>query len=164
MAIPKLTEMERELARQIAHRLAQMMDELDLNQSELAKKIGASQSTVSDLLHPKKHRLPTGLYILRIIDVLGISPSWFLYGVGGKHWREKGDDSPQVQYVRGELAALGKMTAALEELKEGVLQENTSLLTPRLAQALESATLAAKIRSSRDRVAAKRPRGRRSAG
>lgn len=122
MPQPNTKVLDKELARAIGERLQELMTERGWNQSETAHRVGCRQGTISDLVHPAKHRIPTGHYLLRIIRVFGCSAHWFLFGQGPKYL-QPGDEVPSKSYVRGALSALTRMERALSVIREDVLRE-----------------------------------------
>lgn len=135
MAIPKMSPQERRIAHGIGRRLAFSMTELDLTQSELALRVGCTQSTISDLLSPERARLPTTSILLKLVEELGVNADWLLFGRGSKH----GDTAPQPSetlYLRGQLYAIGRVSAALDQLRDTVIEEGAAMIPSQVEKAM----------------------------
>lgn len=122
MPQPDTKVLDKDVARAIGQRLQELMEERDWNQSETARRVGCRQGTISDLIHPKKHRIPSGHYILRIIKTFGCSAHWFLFGTGPKYL-QAGGEVPSKSYVRGALSTLARVDSALSVIRNDVLRE-----------------------------------------
>jgi transcriptional regulator with XRE-family HTH domain len=83
------------------------------SQSELARRGGWSQGTVSQWLNPDVRAMPDGESMLVLPRALEVSARWLLAGIG-----EMADApaAPGELYYRGADAMLGEVSSELEEL------------------------------------------------
>ncbi|KUJ80610.1 DNA-binding protein [Ruegeria marisrubri] len=69
---------KRDRAAQFRQRLARAMEDKQVSQSELARRIGVDRSTVSQLLTDQGARLPNAHVIGSCAETLGVSADWLL--------------------------------------------------------------------------------------
>lgn len=85
-------------------RISRARDALNLTTSQLARRLGVKSETVaaweSDRSEPRANRLTM------LAGVMGVSPTWLLYGVG---------DAPQDTQVNSELHLLQMQISKLKE-------------------------------------------------
>lgn len=114
----------------IGSRISERIKELNISQSELARRVGIKQPTINALiLNPKTK----SKYIVDIAAALGVSPDWLRYGEGDKEATAKPN-----QQDEGEFDALCKKWLQNLQLTANITG------TPLLAAAAHYAAIEAK--------------------
>jgi transcriptional regulator with XRE-family HTH domain len=111
-----MVEIEILLRRRFAARLREAMDAKGWNQTELGKRVGLSQSSVSDMLglQKKAPALPNARTLSDLCRELRVSADWLL-GLGRNP--QGGMPSAGESYQDGGLAAIIEIRLALETLE-----------------------------------------------
>jgi transcriptional regulator with XRE-family HTH domain len=134
-------------------RLQEAKLESGLNQTEMAERVGVSQSTVSDWLNPEKLAMPGGNVLMRLVRVLDVSADWLLYGTGSR----RGGPAPAGEaYHGGGLAAISEMRGALDDLESywrGAVSPTAAAEDLKDERELDRAPRPAHRRGRRDRSA-----------
>ena len=69
------------------------------NQAAFARAIEVSPTTISSYLNPKKASKPTSEFLSKMVDVLGINPSWLLTGYGEMDSRDASVNGDSVNAI-----------------------------------------------------------------
>lgn len=96
--------------REFLSRLRTRMQQLDITQRELARRLEQSPAAVSDWF--SKSSLPSGEVMMRMPAALNVSGHWLLTGIGSP---TPAGQEVEIVFQRGELAG---MCAARDQLNE----------------------------------------------
>lgn len=106
-------------------RLVRALQASGKTQNEVAREVGASQSTASDWFNKEAGTIPTGDFLLKLPDALGVAPLWLFYGDGSMYAPPERDTKlEQVQregIVMGARSTMAEVRLALEKIEQEIL-------------------------------------------
>jgi len=139
---------DREIA-ELCRRIAFSMSVRQLSQSEVARRLGCTQSVVSEWV--AKHRAPSGMYFCRLPEALEVDGHWLLTGEGDLDRIQLSAADMPAHYARGGLAALARIESVLSETRNDLLAQDAAI-----QRAATAARAAAEARESAPHGRAKR--------
>ena len=111
----KRQQKDRRARLEFVTRLQALMSEKGINETELARRVDISQSSVNDWLNPKKLAVPFSDVLARLAQVLDVSTDWLLLNRGS---RRGGAPPAGEAYADGRRSAITLMRAALDEIEQ----------------------------------------------
>lgn len=99
-------------------RLRQALEARSMSQSDLARQLGVRAATVSDWFN--QDRIPSGLVMLRLPNVLAVNPGWLFSGEGPLDPVSSSSPDGGSPEERSSAAVVRELRSLLDELQEQV--------------------------------------------